>query len=68
MGNFTFFNFGPSLLKIFSLEATFISVGGVRGIKASKKMSFFDAKIVRCPSGCYHKNGNFFKKFFQRII
>jgi hypothetical protein len=45
--------------KCFPLEARFISAGGVRGIKASKKMPFLNAKIVRCPSGGYYKKGNF---------
>jgi hypothetical protein len=53
------------LLKTFSLEAPFISAGGVRGIKASKKMSFFNAKIVRCPSGGYYKK--VFKNFFPKV-
>jgi hypothetical protein len=50
---------------MFSLEASFISARGVRGIKASKKMSFFNAKIVRCPSGGYYNNGNFLKSIFS---
>jgi hypothetical protein len=55
------------LLKIFSIEAPFISAGNVRGMKASKKMSFFNAKIVRGPScGSYKKTAIFFEKFFSQ--
>jgi hypothetical protein len=54
------------LLKLFSLEAPFVSAGGVRNIKATEKMSFFNAKIVRCPSGGYYKRGNFFQKVFSK--
>jgi hypothetical protein len=54
------------LLKIFSLEALFISAGDVRAIKVSKKMSFFNAKIVRCPSCGYYKKRQFFEKFFSK--
>jgi hypothetical protein len=53
------------LLKIFSLEASFISAEDVGGIKASKKMPFFYAKIVKCPSCGYYKKGIFIKKIFS---
>ncbi len=50
---------------MFSLEAPLISAGGVMGIKVSKKMQFFNVKIVRCPSGGhYKKNRQFLKIFF----
>jgi hypothetical protein len=39
---------GLNCSKIFSLEAPFISGGDVRGIKACKKMPFFNAKSIRC--------------------
>ncbi len=55
------------MLKIFSLEAPFISAGNVRGIKASKKMSFFNAKIViEVPVVGLTKKGNYFEKFFSK--
>jgi hypothetical protein len=53
-----------SLFSNFFPRSPFISAGGVRGIKASKNMSFFNAKIVRCPSGGYNKK--VFKKFFSK--
>jgi hypothetical protein len=53
------------LLKVFSLEALFISAGDDMGINASNKMPFFNTKIVRCPSCGYYKNRDFFKKCFS---
>jgi hypothetical protein len=49
-------------------RSPFLKCWGVRGIKACKKISFFNAKIVRCPSCGYYKKGNFFKKFFSKQI
>jgi hypothetical protein len=54
------------LLKIFSLEAPFISAGNVRGIKASKKMSFSMPKLLEAPVVGLTKNCNFFEKFFSK--
>ncbi len=61
--NFTFFNFRAWLLNIFSLEAPFISSGGARGNKASKKMPFFNSKIIRYLCGGYYKKCKFFRKW-----
>jgi hypothetical protein len=52
---------------MFSLEAPFVSSGGVKGIKASKKCHFSMQKIVRYPVVDITKNGNFFEKFFSNV-
>jgi hypothetical protein len=53
----------PFLLKIFSLDATFKSVGGVNNVYAFKKIAVLVGRII---GGCggFKKNSKTFKLVF----
>ena len=44
--NLNFFNFKPFLLKIFSLDATFKSVGDVNNVYAFQKNAILDVRVI----------------------
>jgi hypothetical protein len=44
--NLHFFNFKPFLLKIFSLDSTFKSVGDVNNVYAFQKKAILDVRVI----------------------
>ena len=61
--NLHFSNFKPFLLKIFSLDATFKSVGDVNNVYAFQKKAILDVRIIGGGGG-FKKIGEIFDIIF----
>ena len=57
--NLNFSNFKPFLLKIFSLDATFKSVGDVNNVYAFQKKAILDVRVIGGGGGGLKKSAKF---------